>query len=179
MKLSSTSDILSTKSVVCWVMHRYSMQFPNVLKMKTLTLDVCNSRSINVCFNNSCLFHCCRFQWHPVLDASIGSNLTAANASRELQLLLERKRLPAWGISSYEFHKKSGKIIFQACNSLYMCLDTGFNVSHRRLVWLALHFLTLSVTVYRARLFSRPSCAHARTKTGRQSIRRFARKIPI
>ena len=64
-----------------------------------------------------------------MLDASIGSNLTSLNASRELQLLLERKRLPAWGISSYEFHKKSGKIIFQACSSLYMCLDTGFNVS--------------------------------------------------
>lgn len=68
-----------------------------------------------------------RYQWHPVLDASIGSNVTTA--SRELQLLLERKRLPAWGISSYEFHKKSGKIIFQACNSLYMCLDTGFSVT--------------------------------------------------
>lgn len=70
-----------------------------------------------------------RLEWHPVLDASIGSNLTSVNASRELQLLLERKRLPALGINSYEFHKKSGKIIFQACNSLYMCHDTGFNVS--------------------------------------------------
>lgn len=76
--------------------------------------------------------HCCSFQWHPVLDASIGSNLTSLSASRELQLLLERKRLPAWGMNSYEFHKKSGKIIFQACNSLYMCLDTGFNVSQNR-----------------------------------------------
>lgn len=67
-------------------------------------------------------------QWHPVLDGSIGTNLTSFNkASRELQLLLERKRLPALGINSYEFHQKSGKIIFQACNSLYMCLDTGFN----------------------------------------------------
>lgn len=72
----------------------------------------------------------CRLLWHPVLDASIGSNLTSINAtSRELQLLLERKRLPALGINSYEFHQTSGKIIFQACNSLYMCLDTGFNVN--------------------------------------------------
>lgn len=68
-------------------------------------------------------------QWQPVLDATIGSNLTSLNASRELQLLLERKRLPMWGINSYEFHKPSGKIIFPACNSLYQCLDTGFNVS--------------------------------------------------
>ncbi|KAL7017779.1 hypothetical protein ACKWTF_010525 [Chironomus riparius] len=66
-------------------------------------------------------------QWKPVLDGSIGTNLTSMKASRELQLLLERKRLPALGINSYEFHQKSGKIIFQACNSLYMCLDTGFN----------------------------------------------------
>lgn len=76
----------------------------------------------------------CRLQWKPVLDGSIGTNLTSMKASRELQLLLERKRLPALGINSYEFHQKSGKIIFQACNSLYMCLDTGFNVSHNHLL---------------------------------------------
>jgi dipeptidyl-peptidase 9 len=69
-----------------------------------------------------------RLQWMPVFCKD-ASNLTSINASRELQLLLERKRLPAMGINSYEFHKRSGKIIFQACNSLYMCLDTGFNAT--------------------------------------------------
>lgn len=67
-------------------------------------------------------------QWMPVFSKD-ASTITSFNASRELQLLLERKRLPVMGINSYEFHKKSGKIIFQACNSLYMCLDTGFNTT--------------------------------------------------
>lgn len=85
-------------------------------------------------YNNVIITKSFRLQWQPVLDATIGSNLTSLNASRELQLLLERKRLPMWGINSYEFHKPSGKIIFPACNSLYQCLDTGFNVSLRQLI---------------------------------------------
>lgn len=48
---------------------------------------------------------------------------------REFQLLLERKRLSTWGITTYELHKKSGRIIFPASSSLYQCLDTGYNVS--------------------------------------------------
>jgi hypothetical protein len=82
--------------------------------------------SIIILFPFFCL-HRSRLQWNQVLDSTIGTNFTSVT-SRELQLLLERKRLPALGINSYEFHKKSGKIIFQACNSLYMCLDTGFKV---------------------------------------------------
>lgn len=55
----------------------------------------------------------------------------ATGISREMQLLLERKRLSIWGITSYEMHKTSGKIVFPACSSLYHCLDTGFNVSYQ------------------------------------------------
>lgn len=58
------------------------------------------------------------------------NSLTPANTfPREVQLLLERKRLSIWGITSYELHKASGKVVFPANNSLYQCLDTGFSVS--------------------------------------------------
>uniref|UniRef100_A0A1Q3F6C2 Putative dipeptidyl-peptidase n=1 Tax=Culex tarsalis TaxID=7177 RepID=A0A1Q3F6C2_CULTA len=65
-----------------------------------------------------------RLEWHPVLEPIV-SPLSISN-SREVQLLLERKRLSIWGITSYELHKSSGKIVFPACNTLYQCLDTGY-----------------------------------------------------
>lgn len=68
-----------------------------------------------------------RLEWHPVLEPIV-SPLSISN-SREVQLLLERKRLSIWGITSYELHKSSGKIVFPACNTLYQCLDTGYSES--------------------------------------------------
>ncbi|XP_019549045.3 dipeptidyl peptidase 9 [Aedes albopictus] len=65
-----------------------------------------------------------RLEWSPVLEPII-SHLSMNN-SREVQLLLERKRLSIWGITSYELHKSSGKIVFPACNTLYQCWDTGY-----------------------------------------------------
>ncbi|XP_055541148.1 dipeptidyl peptidase 9 [Wyeomyia smithii] len=65
-----------------------------------------------------------RLEWHPVLEPIVSPLST--NNSREVQLLLERKRLSIWGITSYELHKASGKIVFPACNTLYQCLDTGY-----------------------------------------------------
>ncbi|XP_053671772.1 dipeptidyl peptidase 9 [Anopheles nili] len=62
--------------------------------------------------------------WHQLLESVLG-HLPTSN-SREVQLLLERKRLSIWGITSYELHKASGKIVFPACNTLYQCLDTGY-----------------------------------------------------
>eukprot|EP00794_Sanderia_malayensis_P019404 gene19404-21327_t len=41
------------------------------------------------------------------------------NYSKEQELLRERKRLSAHGITSYEFHQPSGRIVFAALNSLY------------------------------------------------------------
>ncbi len=41
------------------------------------------------------------------------------NYSKEEQLLRERKRMSAHGITSYEFHHESGRILFAAGNSLY------------------------------------------------------------
>lgn len=48
--------------------------------------------------------------------------------SKEEQLLWERKRLATWGITSYEIHAESGKLVFPAASSLYQCVDTGFMV---------------------------------------------------
>ncbi|XP_053659777.1 dipeptidyl peptidase 9 [Anopheles marshallii] len=63
-------------------------------------------------------------EWHQLLESVLG-HLPTAN-SREVQLMLERKRLSIWGITSYELHKSSGKIVFPACTTLYQCLDTGY-----------------------------------------------------
>lgn len=49
--------------------------------------------------------------------------------AREVQLLLERKRLSMLGISSYEIHPASGKIVFPLSTRLYQCQDTGYDVS--------------------------------------------------
>ncbi|XP_030374794.1 dipeptidyl peptidase 9 isoform X2 [Scaptodrosophila lebanonensis] len=82
-----------------------------------------------------------RLPWHPVLQQPIPSaTITSSSSSggsnssgssnpyaREFQLLQERKRLPTWGITSYELHKPSGKIVFPCFNDLYQCLDTGYN----------------------------------------------------
>lgn len=69
-----------------------------------------------------------RLQWNLLLESL--PNVTASNAfSREMQLLLERKRLSTWGITQYEIHRPSGKIVFPASNTLYQCFDTGYNVS--------------------------------------------------
>lgn len=58
--------------------------------------------------------------------------------SKEEQLLWERKRLATWGITSYEIHLDSGKLVFPAASSLYQCIDTGFMV----------HFLQFLISLY-------------------------------
>ncbi|XP_055680825.1 dipeptidyl peptidase 8 [Lutzomyia longipalpis] len=67
-----------------------------------------------------------RLQWNLLLEPTI-SSLTSTSTSREVQLLLERKRLSTWGISSYELHQGSGKVVFPASSTLYQCHDTGFH----------------------------------------------------
>lgn len=58
--------------------------------------------------------------------------------AREVQLLLERKRLSMLGISSYEMHRTSGKIVFSLADRLYQCQDTGYDVSGELLCGLVL-----------------------------------------
>uniref|UniRef100_A0AAQ5X0F6 dipeptidyl-peptidase IV n=1 Tax=Amphiprion ocellaris TaxID=80972 RepID=A0AAQ5X0F6_AMPOC len=47
--------------------------------------------------------------------------------SREEELLRERKRLGAFGITSYDYHSRTGLFLFQASNSLFYCQDGGNN----------------------------------------------------
>lgn len=47
--------------------------------------------------------------------------------SREEELLRERKRLGAFGITSYDYHARTGLFLFQASNSLFYCRDGGNN----------------------------------------------------
>uniref|UniRef100_B3P6W3 GG12305 n=1 Tax=Drosophila erecta TaxID=7220 RepID=B3P6W3_DROER len=74
-----------------------------------------------------------RLPWSPLLQQPIqssgggGGSGSASPYAREFQLLQERKRLSAWGITSYELHKPSGKLVFPCFNDLYQCLDTGYN----------------------------------------------------
>ncbi|KAH8278641.1 hypothetical protein KR018_006442 [Drosophila ironensis] len=74
-----------------------------------------------------------RLTWTPLLQQPIqssgggGGSGTASPYAREFQLLLERKRLSTWGITCYELHKPSGKLVFPGFNDLYQCLDTGYN----------------------------------------------------
>lgn len=72
-----------------------------------------------------------QLRWNQVLEPTITgiNNNNNAAGSREVQLLLERKRLSTWGITSFELHKDSGKIVYPASSTLYQCLDTGFTVS--------------------------------------------------
>nr|CAD7449927.1 unnamed protein product [Timema bartmani] len=67
-----------------------------------------------------------RLAWTPVIEANFQSLSGAGRFSREEQLLWERKRLATWGITSYELHRESGKLVFPAASSLFQCLDTGF-----------------------------------------------------
>lgn len=66
-----------------------------------------------------------RLKWCPVIE----SIATASKFSREEQLMLERKRLATWGITSYELHEDSGKLVFPASSTLFHCTDNGFSVS--------------------------------------------------
>lgn len=70
-----------------------------------------------------------QLRWNQVLEPTITGLNSNNTASREVQLLLERKRLSTWGITSFELHKESGKIVYPASSTLFQCLDTGFTVS--------------------------------------------------
>lgn len=70
-----------------------------------------------------------RIQWKLLLEPTIPSMTSNNINAREIQLLLERKRLSMWGITSYEMHNSSGKIVFPFASTLYQCLDTGYSVN--------------------------------------------------
>ena len=66
-----------------------------------------------------------RLHWCPVIE----SIATTSKFSREEQLMLERKRLATWGITSYEMHEESGKLVFPASSTLFHCTDSDCSVS--------------------------------------------------
>ncbi|XP_008481666.2 dipeptidyl peptidase 9-like [Diaphorina citri] len=68
-------------------------------------------------------------QWQPVIESNFQSISLGSRYSREEQLMLERKRLATFGITSYELHQESGKLVFPAASTLYQCFDTGYTVS--------------------------------------------------
>lgn len=70
-----------------------------------------------------------RLQWQYVIESNFPSISSSNKFSREEQLLYERKRLTSWGISSYEIHSDSGKIVFPAASNLFQCIDSGYSVS--------------------------------------------------
>lgn len=50
--------------------------------------------------------------------------------SKEEQLQWERKRLVTSGITSYEVHHESGRLIFPAAGSMFQCKDPGSHVGN-------------------------------------------------
>ncbi|KAK1896950.1 Dipeptidyl peptidase 9 [Dissostichus eleginoides] len=64
--------------------------------------------------------------WKPMLN-HFQASPRDGGFSREEELLRERKRLGVSGITSYEYHRPSGLLLFQANSSLYYCSDGGNN----------------------------------------------------
>lgn len=72
---------------------------------------------------------CRRLTLHHLLEPSFPAT-TQNKLSREELLMWERKRQsPSWGITSYELHPNTGKLIFPAASNLFQCVDTGFSSS--------------------------------------------------
>lgn len=53
---------------------------------------------------------------------------TVGKFSKEEQLQWERKRLVTSGITSYELHHESGRLIFPAGGSMFQCMDPGNHI---------------------------------------------------
>jgi dipeptidyl-peptidase 9 len=63
--------------------------------------------------------------WHAAIDSNFQVMPSIGKFSKEEQLQWERKRLVTSGITSYEFHLESGRIIFPAAGSMFHCTDAG------------------------------------------------------
>lgn len=62
--------------------------------------------------------------WHAAIDSTFQILPVVGKFSKEEQLQWERKRLVTSGITSYELHLESGRIIFPAAGSMFQCTDT-------------------------------------------------------
>ena len=62
------------------------------------------------------------FRWNLLLEVDptmLVDSTGIPNYSKEEELLRERKRLSSHGITSYEFHQDSGRLLFASGNALY------------------------------------------------------------
>ncbi|XP_032785122.2 dipeptidyl peptidase 9 [Daphnia magna] len=66
--------------------------------------------------------------WHPAIDPNFQVLPSVGKFSKEEQLQWERKRLVTSGITSYEIHHESGRLIFPAGGSMFQCVDQGNHV---------------------------------------------------
>ncbi|KAL0853091.1 hypothetical protein ABMA27_012861, partial [Loxostege sticticalis] len=69
-----------------------------------------------------------RLEWKPLIESNVALGVTSGKWSREEQLLLERQRVAAWGIASYELHPASGRVLFPCASSLFVA-EEGPNQS--------------------------------------------------
>ncbi|XP_070537358.1 dipeptidyl peptidase 9-like isoform X2 [Ptychodera flava] len=65
-----------------------------------------------------------QLQWQPMLE-SFQATPHLGLFSKEEQLLRERKRMGAFGITSYDIDLQSGRFVFPACSSLFTCTDSS------------------------------------------------------
>nr|XP_006824516.1 PREDICTED: dipeptidyl peptidase 9 [Saccoglossus kowalevskii] len=65
--------------------------------------------------------------WQPMLE-SFQATPHLGLFSKEEQLLRERKRLGAFGITSYDLDLSSGRFLFPACSSLFTFTDSSLNL---------------------------------------------------
>lgn len=99
----------------CWIIFRYiSSHHRNNFLSMCVWIDA-HVHANFVCFYT--LVHFCFLQATPHQGAY----------SREEELLRERKRLGAFGITSYDYHAQTGLFLFQASNSLFYCQDGSYN----------------------------------------------------
>lgn len=76
--------------------------------------------------------------WKPLLD-SFKISRSFSGYSREEQLLRERKRLGAFGITAYDFDETCRRFMFSASSSLYTCTDWRVDEEVKSIKFLSLH----------------------------------------
>ena len=59
------------------------------------------------------------YHWNLLLDPQTALNSSTTGYSKEEELLRERKRLVSHGITSYEFHPESGRLLFRSGCDIY------------------------------------------------------------
>lgn len=67
-----------------------------------------------------------KLKWNQLLEQK--QFIAAKVHSVEEQLLFERQRLATCGLTSYELHRASGKLVFPSNGNLYHTIDTGLTM---------------------------------------------------